>query len=171
MSVFGRKADGVDGSRSRHLGAKMVVVINNHEQKEPSTQDIIEGPQKGPNLAKPGHWIELPRPFFYCNVVKFGRDHYVTQGCLGNIELLFLVCFCSMDFSRTTKLGIITEPRGLLAGVDQAVHFKMPRFSQDRALAICHLPINHVMYFPKNREVLQGRRSILRHNPDGPRQR
>ena len=27
--------DGVDGSHSRHQSAKLVVVINNHEQKEP----------------------------------------------------------------------------------------------------------------------------------------
>ena len=39
MAVVGGKADGVDVSRSRHLGAKVVVVIN-HEQEEPSTMNI-----------------------------------------------------------------------------------------------------------------------------------
>ena len=39
MFAFGRKADGVDGSRSRHLGAK-VVVVNNHEQEESAIMNI-----------------------------------------------------------------------------------------------------------------------------------
>ncbi len=39
MSAFHPKADGVDGSRSRHPGAKVVVVIN-HEQEEPSAMNI-----------------------------------------------------------------------------------------------------------------------------------
>ena len=39
MSALRLEADGVDGSRSRHLGAKVVVVIN-HEQEEPSTMNI-----------------------------------------------------------------------------------------------------------------------------------
>ena len=37
--VGGKAADGVDGCRSRHLGSKVVVVIN-HEQEEPSTMNI-----------------------------------------------------------------------------------------------------------------------------------
>ncbi len=46
---FEATPDGVDGSRSRHLGAKIVVVIMNHEPEEPSAMTITT---IGVDLAK-----------------------------------------------------------------------------------------------------------------------
>lgn len=48
MSASGGKEDGVDGSRSRHRGAKVVVVIN-HEQEELSAMKVTT---VGLDLAK-----------------------------------------------------------------------------------------------------------------------
>ncbi len=38
---FHLRADGVDGASSRHLGAKVWFPSKDHEQEEPSTQDVF----------------------------------------------------------------------------------------------------------------------------------
>jgi hypothetical protein len=57
----------VDGSRSRHLSAKVWLSLCNHEQKEPSTPSALRGradvnhsPAEGPLMAK----AEVTASFF-----------------------------------------------------------------------------------------------------------